>query len=245
MTKRAVVSGASTGIGWATVEVLRERGWDVVATARREDRLAQLAEDTGCETVVADLTVMDDVRRLAEQVGSCDALINNAGGAIGLDTVAGGKPEEWRRMYDINVIATLHLTQALLPALREATCGDVLTVTSTAAQQTYEGGAGYCGAKMAEAALVEALRLELNGEPVRVTQIAPGLVATEEFSLNRFHGDQAKADAVYNGVDEPLVARDIAECIEWMLSRPAHVNIDSMTVRPIAQAANHKLHRST
>ena len=238
--RRAVVTGASTGIGAATVRLLRAHGWDVVATARRAARLAALAKETGCTWVTADLQEAADVARLATEVlagGPVDAVVNNAGGAIGLDPVAQGRPEDWLTMYERNALAALRVSQAFLPTLRERG-GDLLFLTSTAAHDTYPGGAGYVAAKHAERVVAATLRLELVGEPVRVIEIAPGMVRTEEFSLNRFHGDQAEADAVYAGVADPLVAQDVAECIVWALERPAHVNIDSMVVRPRAQASN-------
>lgn len=239
-SRRALVTGASTGIGAATVRLLRAHGWDVVATARRTDRLQALAAETGCTWIAADLQCSDDVVRLAERTladGPLDALINNAGGALGTDLVADGKLDEWLTMYERNVLGALAVTQAFLPGLRQRG-GDIVFLTSTAAHDTYPGGAGYVAAKHAERIIANTLRVELVGEPVRIIEIAPGLVHTEEFSLNRFHGDQAKADAVYAGVEGPLVADDIADCIVWALERPAHVNIDSLIVRPRAQASN-------
>ena len=233
--RRALVTGASTGIGEATVRLLRAHGWDVVATARRARRLEALAAETGCAWVAADLQRPEDVERLA--AGGVDAVVNNAGGALGADPVADGSPQEWLTMYERNVLAALRVTQAFLPAMRERG-GDVVLLTSTAAHDTYPGGAGYVAAKHGERIIANTLRLELVGEPVRVIEIAPGMVATSEFSLNRFHGDQARADAVYAGVEAPLGAEDVAECITWALERPAHVNIDSMIVRPRAQASN-------
>ena len=238
--RRALVTGASTGIGEATVRLLRAHGWDVVATARRARRLEVLAAETGCAWVAADLQRPEDVERLAAEVlaaGGVDAVVNNAGGALGADPVADGSPQEWLTMYERNVLAALRVTQAFLPAMRERG-GDVVLLTSTAAHDTYPGGAGYVAAKHGERIIANTLRLELVGEPVRVIEIAPGMVATSEFSLNRFHGDQARADAVYAGVEAPLGAEDVAECITWALGRPAHVNIDSMIVRPRAQASN-------
>lgn len=238
--RRAVVTGASTGIGAATVRLLRAHGWQVVATARRVERLEALARETGCQWVAADLQNPEDVDRLATEVlaaGHVDAVVNNAGGALGVDHVADGKPEEWLTMYERNALAALRVSQAFLPTLRERG-GDLLFLTSTAAHGTYPGGAGYVAAKHAERVIANTLRLELVGEPVRVIEIAPGMVATEEFSLHRLHGDQAAADAVYAGVDHPLSAEDIADCIVWTLERPSHVNIDSLTVRPRAQASN-------
>ncbi|WP_127128423.1 SDR family oxidoreductase [Georgenia sp. SYP-B2076] len=240
-TPRALVTGASTGIGAATVRRLRAEGWDVLATARRTDRLAALAAETGCATHPADLTSPDDVAALAEHVrgtGPLRALVNNAGGAIGADPVEAGRAEDWQRMYEINVLTTLRLTQALLPTLRADGGGDVVVVTSTAAHDTYPGGAGYAAAKHAERMIPATLRLELVGQPIRVVEIAPGMVRTEEFSLNRLHGDADAAANVYAGVAEPLVADDVADAIVWTLTRPAHVNIDSLVIRPRAQASN-------
>lgn len=240
VARRAVVTGASTGIGAATVRLLRSHGWEVVATARRAERLEDLAEKTGAAWVAADLQEQDDVDRLAAEVlaaGPVDAVVNVAGGALGTDPVAEGKVEEWATMYDRNVLATLRVTQAFLPGLRERG-GDVLLLTSTAAHDTYPGGGGYVAAKHGERIIANTLRVELVGEPVRVIEIAPGMVETEEFSLNRFHGDQAKADAVYEGVENPLTAEDVADCVVWTLERPSHVNIDSLIVRPRAQASN-------
>lgn len=241
MQLRAVVTGASSGIGAATVRLLRAKGWDVLAVARRADRLLALAEETGAVPVVADVTDADDVARLAEQArarGPVHALVNNAGGAIGMDAVATGSVEDWRAMYEVNVLGTLRVTQALLPDLRASGRGDVVVLTSTAGHDTYPGGGGYVAAKHAERSIAATLRLELVGEPVRVIEVAPGMVQTEEFSLNRFGGDQARADAVYAGVDGPLVAADVADAIVWCLTRPHHVNIDSLVIRPLAQASN-------
>jgi NADP-dependent 3-hydroxy acid dehydrogenase YdfG len=247
MALRAVVTGASSGIGAATVRQLREAGWDVVAVARRADRLDALAKETGAVRVVADITSDDDVARLVAEVrsgGAVHALVNNAGGAIGMDPVAAGDVADWRAMYDVNVLGTLRATRGLLPALRDSGRGDVVVVTSTAAHGTYPGGGGYVAAKHAERALAATLRLELIGEPVRVIEIAPGMVHTEEFSLNRFGGDSARAAAVYSGVDAPLVADDVADAIVWCLTRPHHVNIDSMVIRPRAQVSNTRVARA-
>ncbi len=241
MQLRAVVTGASSGIGAATVAALREAGWDVVAVARRADRLAAVAERTGAHPVVADVTSDDDVARVAAEArarGPVHALVNNAGGALGIDPVATGDVDQWRTMYEVNVLGTLRMTQALLPDLRTSGRGDVVVLTSTAAHDTYPGGGGYVAAKHAERVIANTLRLELVGEPVRVIEIAPGMVRTDEFSLVRLGGDQAKADAVYAGVAEPLVAEDVADAIAWCLTRPHHVNIDSLVIRPRAQASN-------
>lgn len=242
---RAVVTGASSGIGAATVRRLRADGWDVVAVARRADRLEALAAQTGAEAFAADLTSDDDVARLAafiDRTGGLTSLVNNAGGALGLDRVEQADVAGWRSMYETNVLGTLRVTQALLPALRASGRGDVLVVTSTAGIAPYEGGAGYTGVKHAERMLTTTLRLELIGEPVRVIDIAPGNVATEEFSLVRFDGDAERAAKVYEGY-EPLQAEDVADVIAFALTRPHHVNIDTLVVRPRAQVSNTQIGR--
>jgi NADP-dependent 3-hydroxy acid dehydrogenase YdfG len=243
-TRRAVVTGASSGIGEATVRRLRAEGWDVLATARRAGRLQSLADETGASWLEVDVTSDHDVAALAAHVratGGMDALINNAGGALGLDPVEKGDIDGWRWMYETNVLGTLRVTKALLPLLRENGGGDVLVVTSTAAHGAYEGGAGYTGAKHAERMLATTLRWELAGEPIRVIEIAPGAVETD-FSLVRFGGDAERAASVYKGYD-PLVADDIADAIAWTLTRPSHVNVDLLVVRPVAQVSNTKTAR--
>jgi NADP-dependent 3-hydroxy acid dehydrogenase YdfG len=239
----AVVTGASSGIGAATVRRLVAEGFEVVAAARRADRLQALADETGCRPVPLDVTDAKAVDAFAADLEGCRVLVNNAGGAFGADPIATASDEDWQRMYDVNVLGTLRMTRALLPKLIASGDGVVVNVTSTAGLTAYEGGGGYVAAKHAERALSETLRLELCGEPVRVVQIAPGMVATEEFSLVRFGGDAARADAVYSGVPGPLSADDIADCITWAVTRPWNVNIDSIVVRPRAQAAQHKVHR--
>ena len=250
MAGRVVVTGASSGIGEATVRLLRGRGWDVLAVARREDRLRALADETGATWFRADVTSDDDVAALrahVEATGPLHALVNNAGGAFGLDSVEAGSVDDWQRMFDVNVLGTKRVTAALLPALRdgaeEAGVADVLTVTSIAGHVAYEGGGGYNASKFAEHALVAVLRLELAGEPIRVVEIAPGMVQTEEFSLVRFGGDQARADAVYADVPGPLTADDVAESIVHAMELPSHVNLDLVTVKPVAQAAPHRVAR--
>ncbi|WP_423924223.1 SDR family NAD(P)-dependent oxidoreductase [Frigoribacterium sp. 2-23] len=250
MAKRVVVTGASSGIGAATVRSFRDRGWDVVAVARREDRLRALADETGASWFVADLTRDTDVEALKRHIdesGDLHALVNNAGGAFGLDTVESSSIDDWQRMFDVNVLGTKRAVSALLPALRrgaeEARGADIVTVTSIAGHVAYEKGGGYNAAKFAEHALVAVLRLELAGEPLRVIEVAPGMVKTDEFSLVRFAGDQAKADAVYEGVENPLTAGDVAETIVHSVELPAHVNLDLITVKPVAQAAPHKVAR--
>lgn len=242
---RAVVTGASTGIGAATARHLVAAGWSVLAIARRADRLEALAAEIGCDVLAADITSAADVARIVEAAGEVHALINNAGGARGTETVADADLEKWSWMYDVNVLGTVRLTKALLPSLRASGRGDIVVVSSVAGQRTYEGGGGYAAAKHAERVVAETLRLELNGEPIRVIEIVPGLVHTEEFSLRRLGGDQAGADAVYAGVPNPLAADDIAEAISWTLSRPHHVNIDQLVIKPLAQAAIHKMHRTS
>ena len=242
--KTAVVTGASSGIGAATARRLAAEGYHVVCAARRTDRVRSLAEEIGGTAVSCDVTSTDDVAALARQVGpTLDVLVNNAGGAIGSDPVAEADPDDWRAMYEVNVIGLLNVTKALLPALIASGDGVLVNVGSTAGRIAYEGGAGYTAAKHGTQVVTETLRLELCGEPVRVTEIAPGMVRTDEFALQRFEGDREKAEAVYAGVAEPLVAEDIADAIGWVVTRPSHVNVDEMVLRPRAQAAQHKVHR--
>ncbi len=247
MANIAVVTGASSGIGAATARRLAAEGFHVVAAARRADRLKALVEEIGDATAVTcDVTDDDSVAELAAAVSELGApltlLVNNAGGARGMDPVAAGSVADWQWMYDVNVLGTLRVTKALIPALEASGAGSIVTVGSTAAFTVYEGGAGYTAAKHAQTALVGTLRLEIVGTPVRVIEVDPGMVRTEEFSLNRL-GDPDKADAIYAGVKEPLVAEDIADCIAWAATRPQHVNIDRLVVRPIAQAAQYKVAR--
>jgi NADP-dependent 3-hydroxy acid dehydrogenase YdfG len=245
----AVVTGASSGIGAATARRLAADGFHVVAAARRADRLEQLAHSVPEITpVVCDVTVQDDVDRLVTTVRAHGArvavLVNNAGGAFGLDPVEHAKIDDWQRMYDVNVLGTVRVTQALLADL-DAGRGTVVMISSTAGLIVYEGGGGYAAAKHAQTAVAETLRLELCGRPVRVVEIDPGMVRTEEFGLVRFEGDAQRAAAVYAGVPEPLVAEDIADLVSFAVSRPHHVNIDRLVVRPLAQAAQHKVHRAS
>jgi NADP-dependent 3-hydroxy acid dehydrogenase YdfG len=241
----AVVTGGSSGIGEATVRRLRQEGFDVVAAARRRDRLDALCKEVGARAVTLDVTSPESVAAFAEQVDECSVLVNNAGLALGMDDVATSDVEDWRHMYDVNVLGAVRVTQALLPHLIASGQGHVVVMGSTAGRIVYEGGGGYAAAKHGAAALAETLRLELNGQPVRVTEIAPGMVATPEFSLNRFGGDADKAAGVYRGVAEPLTADDIADCVAWCVTRPPHVDIDLLVVRPLAQAAQHKVHRTS
>jgi NADP-dependent 3-hydroxy acid dehydrogenase YdfG len=241
----AVVTGASSGIGAATARRLAAEGFEVVAAARRRDRLDALCAEIGAQAVTLDVTSRESVAALAEEVPEATVLVNNAGLAAGMDPVAEADPADWRLMYEVNVIGALRVTQALLPALVASGQGHIVVMGSTAGRIVYEGGGGYTAAKHGAAALAETLRLELNGRPVRVTEIAPGMVATEEFSLNRFGGDAARAAKVYDGVDAPLTAEDIADCEAWCVTRPPHVDVDLLVVKPLAQAAQHKVHRRT
>lgn len=243
----AVVTGASSGIGRATAVRLVAEGWRVLAVARRADRLAELAAETGCEVLSVDVTdeasVDGLVARCRELFGdTLNAVVHVAGGALGVEPVAEADLEKWQGMFSMNVLGSLRVTRALLPALRRSGRGDVLFVTSVAATEVYPGGSGYHAAKAGEHMLARTLRLELNGEPVRVIEVAPGMVRTEEFSLVRL-GDSEAADAVYDGVEQPLTAEDCADVISYALNAPHHVNLDLVTVRPLAQAAAHKVAR--
>ena len=242
--RTAVVTGASSGIGAAAARGLAGAGFRVVCAARRTDRVQQLADEIGGVAVGCDVTDPESVAGLAAAAGDVvHVLVNNAGGAVGADPVESADPDDWRAMYEVNVIGTLHVTQALLPALRASGDGLILNVGSTAGRIAYEGGGGYTAAKHGTQVMTETLRLELCGEPIRVSEIAPGMVKTDEFSLNRFGGDRSQVEAVYAGVPDPLVAEDVADAIVWVATRPAHVNIDELVIRPRAQAAQHKVHR--
>ncbi|MER7588229.1 SDR family oxidoreductase [Micromonospora sp. NPDC127501] len=252
MTSVAIVTGASSGIGAATARRLAAEGFHVLAAARRAERLTDLvAEITAAggqaTAVTCDVTSDESVARLAEAAaqapGPVTLLVNNAGGARGLDPVESGSVADWQWMYDVNVLGTLRVTQALLPALEASGAGTIVVVSSTAGLTVYEGGGGYTAAKHAQTAIAGTLRLELCGRPLRVIEIDPGMVKTDEFGLVRFEGDAERAAAVYAGVPGPLVAEDVADCIAWCATRPEHVNIDRLVVRPRAQAAQHKVHR--
>jgi NADP-dependent 3-hydroxy acid dehydrogenase YdfG len=242
----AVVTGASSGIGAATTRRLARAGFHVVAGARRTDRLQALAEEVGATTLALDVTDPASVEAFAAAVadrhGHADLLVNNAGTGPGLDPVAVGRDADWQVTLDTNVVGLLRVTRAFLPLLRAAPSAHIVNLGSIAGFEVYEGGAGYTASKHAVRAITDTLRLELNGEPIRITEIAPGMVETE-FSVIRFRGDQARADDVYAGV-EPLTADDIADCIVWAVTRPPHVDIDFMVVRPVAQAAAYKVARN-
>ncbi len=244
MGRVAVVTGASSGIGAATVRRLSAEGFEVVAAARRRDRLDELAASVpNVRAATLDVTEAASIAAFAASIDDLAVLVNNAGGAIGTETIETADPADWQAMYETNVLGVLRVTQALLPALERGAGGHVVVTGSIAGHLVYEGGGGYTAAKHGATALVETLRLELNGRPVRVTEVAPGMVRTEEFSLVRYRGDQAAADKVYAGVDAPLTAEDVADCIAFAVTRPAHVNIDLLVVKPIAQAAPHKVAR--
>lgn len=252
--RRAVITGASSGIGWATAAAFRAAGWEVLGVARRTERLEALAAETGAEVFTADVTDEAQVLAMAERVrelGGAHVVVNNAGGAFGLDSVEAGSVDDWRRMFEANVVSLKLVTSAMLPILRESVAvgdgvevvdaGTIVTVTSVAAYQPYEGGGGYNAAKFAARAVMGVLRLELVGEPIRVVEVAPGMVRTE-FSLVRFGGDAARADAVYAGVHE-LTADDVAREIVHACELPPHVDLDLITIKPVAQAAQHRVHR--
>ena len=234
----AVVTGASSGIGAATAVLLAQQGWEVIGAARRVDRIAALP---GVRPLALDVTDHHSVEMLADAVPTCDLLVANAGGAYDLDRIDTADVDTWARMYDVNVLGLVRTVQALLPALRRAK-GQVIMTGSTAGRWTYEGGGGYVAAKHAVAALRDTLRMEEVEHGLRVSEVAPGMVNTPEFSLQRFAGDVSRTEAVYAGV-EPLVGEDIAEIIAWVASRPRHVNIDLVQVTPQAQAAVHKVVR--
>lgn len=245
-----VVTGASSGIGAATARRLVAEGFTVWAAARRVDRLAALAaESSEITPVLLDVTSAESVAALAaavaEQPGGLALLVNNAGGAVGLDPVATADPDDWLTMFQTNVLGAMRVTQALLPALEAGAGGHIVLTGSIAGYAVYEGGAGYSAAKYGARAMMQTLRLELNGRPIRISEVAPGMVATEEFSLVRFRGNAERAASVYDGVPEPLTAEDVADVIAFVATRPAHVNLDLVVVKPLAQAAAYKIARQS
>jgi NADP-dependent 3-hydroxy acid dehydrogenase YdfG len=247
-TRTAVVTGASSGIGAATARKLAADGYHVVLTARRADRLEALAKEIAAAGGSAapyalDVTDRDAVDAFAASLDGVDVLFANAGGAIGSDPVATADPADWRAMYEVNVLGVLNSVQALLPKLIASGDGTIAILSSTAGFVPYEGGGGYVAAKHGTHTIAGTLRLELSGQPVRVIEIAPGMVKTDEFAVNRFRGDEGAAASVYEGVAEPLTADDVADAVAWAITRPSHVNVDLMVLRPRAQAAAHKVHR--
>ena len=239
--RTAVITGASSGIGAATARALASEGYRTILGARRLDRLEALAVETGGEAIALDVTDPASVEAFVVAVASCDVLVNNAGGALGRESVEAADDDKWLQMYESNVMGQMRMTRALLPRLIESGDGHVVGITSIAAIEPYPGGAGYNAAKHAQRATLRVLRQELLGQPVRVTEVAPGMVETE-FSLVRFGGDEAAAARVYEGM-QPLSAEDVAECIRWALAQPSHVNIDEIVVRPRDQAAATEVHR--
>ena len=247
MKKVAVVTGASSGIGAATSLLLANNGYRVLAAARRIDRLQELASrNENIEAHVLDVTDQSSVNSFMQAIAGIeiDVLVNNAGGAFDSSSVLDSDPEIWKKSFDVNVVGALRITKAIAPSMIKANKGHIVVLTSTAGHVAYENGGSYVAAKFAERSLANTLRLELNGTPIRISEIAPGMVKTDEFAVVRNAGDKDKAAKVYEGVEHPLTADDIAESIYWTVNLPAHVNIDSMVIRPVAQAANHKVHRT-
>ncbi len=242
----AVITGASSGIGAATALLLAENGFQVVAVARRAERLEKLAsKNANIETLQIDVTSSGDIQRLADFLEGkpVEILVCNAGGAFDFDTVISSDPDVWMKTYDVNVVGAVRCVKALTPLMIKHGKGHLVIITSTAGQIAYENGGSYVAAKHGEVALARTLRLELSGLPIRVTEIAPGMVKTDEFALTRFSGDSERAAKIYAGVEKPLTDSDVAEAIRWSVMLPDHFNVDSMTIRPVAQAAQHKVHR--
>ena len=239
--RTAVITGASSGIGAATARALAGEGYRTILGARRLERLEELAAEIGGEAIALDVTDPVSVESFSSAVDACDVLVNNAGGALGLDPIAEADEEKWLTMYESNVMGQMRMTRALLPKLIESGDGHVVGITSIAAIEPYIGGAGYNAAKHAQRAMLRVLRQELLGRPVRVTEVVPGMVETE-FSLVRFGGDEDAARRVYDGM-QPLSAEDVAECIRWVAAQPSHVNVDELVVRPRDQARATEVHR--
>ena len=230
----AVVTGASSGIGAATAHALAAAGFDVVVGARRLERLREVAAPIGATAIALDVRERASVEAFCAQVARCDVLVNNAGGALGLEPLAQADEQHWRTMWESNVLGLMLMTRAMLPKLVASGNGHIVNIGSIAGIEVYPGGAGYTSAKHAVRAVTETLRIELLGQPVRVTEIDPGMVDTE-FSTVRFGGDAERAAQVYEGLT-PLRAEDIADCVTWAVTRPRHVDIDQIVVRPVAQA---------
>jgi NADP-dependent 3-hydroxy acid dehydrogenase YdfG len=241
-TRTAVITGASSGIGAATARALAESGYTVVVAARRLDRLEKLAEETNGLALELDVTDPASVEGLAEAVPEASVLIHSAGGALGMDPVAEGDEEQWRTMYETNVLGVMRVTKAMLPALERSGDGHIVVIGSVAGIEVYPGGGGYTAAKHAANAVARTLRLELLGKPIRVTEIAPGLVETE-FSEVRFGGDAERAKQVYEGLT-PLSGEDVADAIVYVVTRPSHVDIDYLAIKPTAQATARDVDRA-
>jgi NADP-dependent 3-hydroxy acid dehydrogenase YdfG len=240
-SRTALVTGASSGIGEATVRSLAAAGFEVVAAARRVERCEAVAKEVGGRALRLDVTDPASVAELAEEVSDVSVVINNAGGALGLEPITETDEEKWRRMYESNVMGVMRVTKALLPALERSGNGHIVVIGSVAGVEVYPGGGGYTAAKHAANALTRTLRLELLGKPIRVSEVAPGMVETE-FSLVRFDGDQEKADKVYEGTN-PLSAEDVADTIAYVVTRPQHVDIDYLSIKPTDQATARDVHR--
>jgi NADP-dependent 3-hydroxy acid dehydrogenase YdfG len=241
MTKVAVVTGASSGIGAAAARHLSGAGFDVVVGARRMDRLREVADPIGARALPLDVTDTASVEAFAAEVPECHLLVNNAGGALGLTPVAEADDEQWRWMYDANVLGVMRVTRALLPKLFASGDGHIINIGSIAGIEVYDGGAGYTAVKHALRAVTETLRIELVGQPIRISEVDPGMVETE-FSIVRFGGDTERAAKVYEGTT-PLTADDVADCIAWVATRPSHVNVDQLLVKPRDQATAMRVHR--
>jgi NADP-dependent 3-hydroxy acid dehydrogenase YdfG len=242
----AVVTGASSGIGAATARELARQGFRLIVTARRTERLEPLRREFDAEPYGLDVRDRAAIEafadRLGERAGRVDVLVNNAGLALGREPLAETVDDDWVQMLETNVLGVARVTRALLPLLRVPPHAHIVNIGSIAGFETYKGGSGYTASKHAVRAISQTLRLELNGEPIRVTEIAPGMVETE-FSLTRFRGDGTKAADVYAGMT-PLSADDIASCVGFAVSRPPHVNVDYIIVRPIAQATTFQIART-
>jgi NADP-dependent 3-hydroxy acid dehydrogenase YdfG len=239
--RTALVTGASSGIGAATVRSLAAAGFEVVGAARRLERVEEIAREVGGRAMRLDVTDPDSVAELAEALPEVSVVINNAGGALGLEPVAEANEENWREMYETNVMGMMRVTKALLPALERSGNGHVVVIGSVAGLEVYPGGGGYTAAKHAANAVTRTLRLELLGKPIRVSEVAPGMVKTE-FSLVRFEGDREKADQVYEGTT-PLTGEDVADAIAYVVTRPPHVDVDYLSIKPTDQATARDVHR--
>ncbi len=231
----AVVTGASSGIGAATAQALHKAGFGLVLGARRMDKLQAVGAPLGATCIELDVTDLASVQAFCSAIPAVNVLVNNAGGALGLEPIAQAKDSDWETMYDTNVLGLMRMTRELLPKLEASGAGHIINIGSVAGHEPYVGGAGYNAVKFAVRAISKVMRLELVGKPIRITEIDPGMVETE-FSIVRFSGDEERAARVYQGL-QPLSADDIADCIVWAATRPPHVNIDEIVVKPIAQAS--------
>ena len=240
--RTALVTGASSGIGAATVRALAAAGFETVSAARRVERCEALAVEVGGRAIALDVTDPESVGRLAAELPAVDAIVHSAGGALGLHSVAEADEERWREMFEANVMGVVRVTKALLPALRQGTDPIIVIIGSVAGVEVYEGGGGYTAAKHGAHAIARTLRLELHRDGIRVTVVAPGMVETE-FSLVRFDGDAEKASKVYEGI-EPLTAEDVADVVAFCVTRPGRVDIDHVSVMPTAQATAKIAHRA-